>query len=149
MFIPPHLCLVLFLYSDFCHLGAVSCHNPEPGGTHGRTWRLLGPTMERWRTRQGLFRWNVLLRIFQFIPKKRGIQGPSQSAVLFSPFMSFLSPISTPHRSWNLTQGRYCLTNVDLLWRLETGQSLADVKQGQFTKVNLFLVRTHSENSPH
>lgn len=44
MFIPLHVCLVLFLYSDSCHLGAVSYHNPQPGGTHGHTWRLLGPT---------------------------------------------------------------------------------------------------------
>lgn len=52
---------------------------------------------------------------------------------------------------WNLTHGRYFLTNVDLLWRFEKKKpckSLADVKQGQLTKVNLFLVRTHSKNTP-
>lgn len=40
---PPRLCLVLFLYSVFCHLGAASYRSPRPGGTLGRTWRLLGP----------------------------------------------------------------------------------------------------------
>lgn len=42
--LPPRLCPVPVLYSAACHHGAVSCHNPRPGGTRGRTWRLLGPT---------------------------------------------------------------------------------------------------------
>lgn len=114
MFIPPHLCLVLFLYSDICHLGAVSCRNPEPGGTHGRTWRLLGPTMERWWTGVYhslskapflcLFGWNVLLKLVQLIPKdSTGGTLTIRSGVLSLPFMSFLSPISTPNRSCSFT----------------------------------------------
>ncbi len=44
---PPRLCPVLSLCSVFCHPGAVSCRTPRPGGTLGRTWRLLGPNERR------------------------------------------------------------------------------------------------------
>lgn len=41
--LPPRLCPALFPYGAACRLGAVSCRNPRPGGTSGRTWRLQGP----------------------------------------------------------------------------------------------------------
>lgn len=41
--LPLRIFLIPLPYSDFSHLGAVSYHNPRPGGTLGHTWRPLGP----------------------------------------------------------------------------------------------------------
>lgn len=54
--LPPRLCPALFPYGAACRLGAVSCRNPRPGGTSGRTWRLQGP-----REREVFIGWKPVL----------------------------------------------------------------------------------------